>query len=195
MKEFETAVFALSEGQVSGIVETDRGLHLVQLVERRGDAVRARHIMIRIERDKASDETAIALLDSLRARVTKGESFAELAKKYSEDKESYLVGGNLGTLEVGSLDQSWSSVVSGLKDGEVSAPARLPVGNTYGYHIVWLKKRIPPHPMTLEQDYRKIELIAMNYKRSRDYQQWIEELRKSIYWEARLQADAHEPGK
>jgi hypothetical protein len=46
--------------------------------------------------------------------------------------------------------------------------------------------------MSLELDYRKIEAIALNYKRTQDYQQWMDELRKSIYWESRLEADASE---
>jgi peptidyl-prolyl cis-trans isomerase SurA len=195
VKEFETAVFGLSEGQTSGIVETDRGLHIIQLEERRGDAVRARHIMLRIERDRASDTTAILLLDSLRMRVLAGDSFAEFSKRYSEDKESNLVGGTLGTLELQALDPGWFETVNPLKAGEISTPQRLTVGNTYGYHIVWLKRRASPHPMSLETDYRKIEAIALNYKRTRDYQQWIEELRKSIYWESRLEADDNELSK
>jgi peptidyl-prolyl cis-trans isomerase SurA len=192
VKEFETAVFSLSEGQTSGIVETERGLHIIQLEERRGDAVRARHIMLRIERDRASDTTAIQFLDSLRTRILAGESFAELAKRYSEDKESNAIGGTLGTLELQNLDQAWFETVNSMKQGEISTPQRLTVGNTYGYHIVWLKQRTPPHPMSLELDYRKIEAIALNYKRTQDYQQWMDELRKSIYWESRLEADASE---
>lgn len=195
VKEFETAVFSLSEGQTSGVVETERGLHIIQLEERRGDAVRARHIMLRIERDRASDTTAIQFLDSLRGRVLAGDSFAEFAKRYSEDKESNAIGGTLGTLEIQTLDPGWFETVNPLNPGDISTPQRLTVGNSYGYHIVWLKRRTPPHPMSLETDYRKIEAIALNYKRTRDYQQWMEELRKSIYWESRLEADANELSK
>jgi peptidyl-prolyl cis-trans isomerase SurA len=182
VKEFESAVFALSEGQISGIVETDRGLHIIQLEERRGDAVRARHIMLRIERDKTSDSTAIALLDSLRTAILGGASFAELAKKYSEDTETNLIGGNLGTLDVEQLDKNWAATIAPLKDGEISKPERLTVGSAYGYHIVWLKKRILAHTMTLDQDYHRLEQLALNNKRAKDYQKWIDDLRKEIYW-------------
>ena len=59
---------------------------------------------------------------------------------------------------------------------------RLPVGNSYGYHIVLVRKRTPAHTMTMEQDYHKIEAIALNYKRTKDYQTWLEELKSKIYW-------------
>ncbi len=186
VKEFETAVFALSDGQVSGMVETDFGLHIIQLIERRGDAVHPRHILVRIERTKASDDSVIAFLSSLRARVLAGESFTELAKKYSEDPESAPVGGNLGTLELEQLDKDWYPTVSPLKTTEISEPVRLTVGNTYGYHVILMKKRIPAHPVSLEQDYQRIETIALNYKRSREYAAWLQELKSKIYWQSRL---------
>jgi len=186
VKEFETAVFALGEGQLSGIVETDRGMHIIQLQERRGDAVRARHIMLRVERDRVSDDAATALLDSLRTAILAGASFPELAKKYSEDTESNLIGGTLGTLDLEQLDKAWVATVAPLKGGELSKPERLTVGNSYGYHIVWVKKRTPAHPMTLEQDYHRLEQLALNNKRARDYQKWMEDLRKDIFWQVRL---------
>jgi parvulin-like peptidyl-prolyl isomerase len=122
----------------------------------------------------------------LRARVLAGESFTELAKKYSEDPESAPVGGNLGTLELEQLDKDWYPTVSPLKTTEISEPVRLTVGNTYGYHVILMKKRIPAHPVSLEQDYQRIETIALNYKRSREYAAWLQELKSKIYWQSRL---------
>ena len=182
VKEFESAVFGLNEGQVSGIVETELGLHLIQLLERRGDAVRARHILLRIQRTESSDSTTIVLLDSIRTAALNGADFGLLAKKYSEDKETNLIGGMLGSLDLEQLDKSWYSVVAPLKPGEISKPEKLPVGNSYGYHIVLLRKRTSPHPMTIETDYGKIETMALNYKRTKDYQGWLDEIKSRIYW-------------
>lgn len=182
VKEFESAVFSLGEGQVSGIVETELGMHIIKLDERRGDAVRARHILLRMQRNEAGDAATIALLDSLRLRALAGEDFAVLAKRYSEDKESNLVGGALGTMELEQLDREWYGTVAPLAQGEISAPARLPVGSSYGYHIVLMRKRTPAHDMTLDGDYHKLEQLASNYKRTRDYQAWLDELRTKIYW-------------
>lgn len=182
VKEFESAVFGLTEKQLSDIVETEFGFHIIQLLERRGDAVRARHILIRIDRTTDADSVAIAFLDSVRGALQKGANFAELAKRYSENKETNLIGGSLGSFELDQLDKSLYAVVAPLNAGEISPPARIAQGSSYGYHIVQVKRRTPAHTMTLDGDYHKIEAVALNYKRSRDYQVWLEELRSQIYW-------------
>ena len=185
VKDFETAVFAMADGQISEIVETEHGLHVIQLVERRGDAVHARHILLRIERSKEGDEATIRLLDSLRTRALAGESFAELARKYSELRDN-TIGGNIGTAEIDQVNPSFRPAIDTLKEGDISVPVKVPETTGYRYYIVWLRKRTPAHSMSLDQDYHKVEAIALNFKRTRDYQGWMEELKNQFYWQTRL---------
>ncbi len=186
LPEFESVVFSLAEHQRSGIVETSYGLHVIELLERRGESVRARHILLRVERTPADDDSTAAFLGSLRRRILAGEDFAVLARRYSEDKETAPIGGSLGTVELSQIEKSFYPVVSALRQGEISEPVKLSTGNTSGYHIVWMKKRTPEHRATLEQDYQRIETLALNFKRNREYGRWLQELRGSIYWESRL---------
>lgn len=185
VKEFESAVFGLNDGQISSIIETEFGFHIIQLIERRGDAVHARHILIRVQKTADADSATVTLLDSLRRTALGGQSFAELAKMFSEDKETKLLGGSLGTVELEQVDKAWYPFVAPLKSGEISPPFRVTAPPTYGYQIVQMRKRTPAHTMLLDTDYHKIEALALNYKRSKDYQNWIAELRSKIYWQVK----------
>ncbi|HTY36093.1 MAG TPA: peptidylprolyl isomerase [Bacteroidota bacterium] len=184
--EFEQAVFALKEKEISPIVKTEFGYHLVQLMERRGESVHARHILLRIERGPASDTATVVKLREIRERALKGESFAELARKYSEDDETKSVGGDLGTVAIDQLEADFAPVVKDLKPGEISQPHRVSLKASYGYQIVLLKKRTQAHSVNLKDDYRRIEQMALYMKRNRLNNEWVEELKKSIWWEPRL---------
>jgi peptidyl-prolyl cis-trans isomerase SurA len=185
VSEFETAVFGLAEGQLSDIVETQFGLHLIQLVERRGDAVHPRHILLRIKKTDKGDQATLARLDSLRQRALNGESFAELARKYSEGKES-VVGGNMGAAEIDQINKDILPAIQNLKPGEVSKPVKVIEGGSYRFHIVLVRSRTPAHAMSLDTDYHKLEQIALKFKQNKEYLAWLDELRTKIYWQSRL---------
>ena len=185
-KEFEEAVFALKENELSRVIETPLGFHIIQLVERRGEQVHPRHILIKYKNDASEADSTIMLLKALRDSVANGVDFSDLAKRYSEDKTSAPLGGFLGKLPANQFDQSLLESVDKLKEGEISNPVEVRSEKSTGYQIVYLKQRTVAHPMRLREDWKHIEQLATSYKRSSEYQKWITQLRSEIYWEKRL---------
>lgn len=187
VKEYEEIVFGLKENELSGPVESIFGYHVVQLLERRGDAVHSRHILIKINEDTTTAQAVVQFLRSLHDSIAHGRDFSELARKYSDDKESAQIGGLLGRYTIDQFDQSLLSVVEKMKVGDISDAVDVEYGTSKGFHIVYVKNRIPEHEMNLQDDWKRLEQLATNYKRSVEMQTLVNELRKEMYWEIRLE--------
>jgi peptidyl-prolyl cis-trans isomerase SurA len=186
--QFEAAAFALDVGQLSDVIETPVGYHIIELLERRGESIHTRHILFKFKADESADLDAIEFLTELRDSVVKGvNTFQYYAKTYSEDKETAPFSGDLGTYYINQLDKGLLDVVSKLKQGEISFPKRIDYGQgVYGYHIVYLQSRVPQHPPNLEEDYAELKRLADEYKKQKQYENWVASLRDKIYWEVRL---------
>lgn len=187
-KEFEEVVFTLKEGEISDIIETPVGFHIAQLVERRGETVRVRHILLKLQPSAESEQKIIEFLSAIRDSILSGKnSFAYYARLYSEDKATAQFGGEMGRVPVAELDPDLRNLISKMKDGDVSQPRKLTVSkDMYGYQLILLEKRIPEHYPDINLDYDKIAQLALLQKKQKVYRDLIEQLKKQVYWEIRL---------
>ncbi|MDP1676317.1 MAG: peptidylprolyl isomerase [Bacteroidota bacterium] len=186
VKEFEEVAFTLAVDEISKPVKTQFGYHIIQLVERRGDAVRTRHILFPVQVSQNNDDSTIAQLGRIRAQALQGEIFGVLARKYSEDNDTKDIGGDLGRVAIDQLDPAYEDFVKAAKKGDISEPRKLTVQNKYGYHIIVVRSITDEHTINLNDDYKRLEQLALQFKLSQKYEQWVENLRKTIYWEKKL---------
>ncbi|HUN67076.1 MAG TPA: peptidylprolyl isomerase [Bacteroidota bacterium] len=187
VSEFEEAVFALKDSAISNLVETSRGLHIIQLLQRRGESVHARQILFRVGLDSGGIRETKDFLRALRDSVLHhGVKFTDLAKRYSEDKESGPLGGYVGLFPFSQLEKSMQETVRDLKVGDISEPQEISSSTVSGYQIVYVTKRTPEHIMNLNDDWKRLEQLTTAYKRNEEYLKWIKQLRTEIYWDTRL---------
>ncbi|MCF8413048.1 MAG: peptidylprolyl isomerase [Melioribacteraceae bacterium] len=183
--QFEAAAYALQPGEISKVVETPVGYHIIEMLDRRGESIKTRHILIKPESDDDSDLEAIEFLASLRDSIQQGvNTFEYYAKVYSDDKESSKKLGQLGVFELDQLDKPLLDQVYKLEVGEIGFPKRLQVNkDTYGFHILRLDKRTNAHKPDFETDYEEIKQLADFNKKQRLFNEWLKSLREEIFWE------------
>ncbi len=187
-KEFEEVVFTMKEGDISDIIETPVGFHIVQLIDRRGESVRVRHILLKIKPGEETEKRIIEFLNAIRDSIISGKNtFDYYARLYSEDKATAQFGGEMGRVPVAELDIDLRNLISRMKEGEISKPRKIVVSkDTYGFQIIYLQKRLPEHYSDLNLDYDKISQLALYQKKQKVYRDLIEQLKKQVYWEIRL---------
>lgn len=187
-KEFEEIVFTMKEGDISDIIETPVGFHIAQLIDRRGESVRVRHILLKVKPGEETEKRIIDFLSTIRDSIISGKnSFDYYARLYSEDKSTAQFGGEMGRVPVAELDMDLRNLISKMQEGDISKPRKLVLSkDTYGFQIIYLKKRIPEHYPDLNLDYEKLSQLTLYQKKQKVYRDLIEQLKKQVYWEIRL---------
>ena len=174
VKEFEDAAGKLDINQISDPVESQYGVHIIQVLERRGDATHSRHILLPITQSDAERDSMVAKLSDLRRRALGGENFSDLARQYSEDEDSRGLGGSLGKIPVDQLPPDTKPKLDSMKEGDITDPQQVAISPTeQGYQILRLVRRIPPHKLDPREDRAQLERIAQLYKQNEEYGKWI----------------------
>lgn len=181
--EFEQVAFNLQLREVSQPVETPLGFHIIQLLGKSKDSILVRHILFKITPSEEEINKTKRFLDSIRSLFYAGTPFEELAKKYSDEMETRGAGGFLGRFPVENLPENIRNVIDTLAPENVSPPYLYKTHPVESYHIVYKKRVIPPHKPDLQTDYKELEQLCITFKQNKLYLEWIEELRKKIYWE------------
>ena len=186
--EFEASAFKLKPGEVSDIVETEDGFHLIQMIERRGEYVNVRHILLQPKVTVVNLNRAKTFLDSVAALINKKSVTFDIAVLRFSDDPSKNSGGLMinqasGTtkFESNQLDAKIFFVVDKLKDGEISAPVLMTDRGKQDYRIYYLKGRTKPHKANLEEDYARIQQWALEHKKMDTVDAWINQKISTTY--------------
>lgn len=187
--EYEAMAFRLKPGEVSMPFESPFGMHIMQLIERRGNEYNSRHILISPKPSAEDLEEASRFLDSLRTLIVKDSlSFEKAAKEHSDDVATKGNGGYFSDpdggvrLTVDELDPGVFFRIDSMKVGDISKPIvyRTEEGKD-AVRILYYKSRIPPHQASLKEDYHKIQIAALNEKKNRILEEWFQEARKDVF--------------
>jgi len=178
VKNFETAAFTIELGEISDPIETEFGYHILETLEKQGDKIRVRHVLMSPEITNDDNERAYNLAFSLKDSATTLQKFKDLVKKYSSDKTTTDIGGDLGWIDP--ANYAVPEIGQAIKYIELGSCSP-PINSSIGFHLLWvggLKKGGRPN---LQDHWAEVESMALNKKKMDWYQGWISGAREKFH--------------
>ncbi|WP_084372950.1 peptidylprolyl isomerase [Reichenbachiella faecimaris] len=187
--EFEAAALSMKPGEISRPVESQFGIHLIQLIERRGNTYNSRHILIIPQPSVGDVDDAKNFLDSLRtAVVVDSMRFEVFAKEHSDDQVTAGNGGFFSDatgamrVSVEELDPTLFFTIDTMAVGSITKPLEFRMADgTDAVRIIMYKEKVPPHQANLLQDYQKIRAATVANKRNQIMSKWFKEAQGEVY--------------
>ncbi len=194
VSEFANAATGLQPGEMSDVVKSKFGYHLIQMIERKGDRINVRHILLIPQVSPKDLQKSKSYLDSLKVQIETIDSltFAKAAIKHSTDNETRMNGGeminpidgtNMFELEtLGQIDRSLLFTIQKLEEGEISdAELFQTMDGKRAYRLVQLIEVTKPHIANLNDDYNRLQETTKRKKENDRLEEWIEQYKSSAY--------------
>jgi peptidyl-prolyl cis-trans isomerase SurA len=189
--KFEAAAYTLKKNEISDIIESEYGFHIIQLLERRGNTIHTRHILVKPSITTEDLKYAEKKLDSIRTLVLKDSiKFEDAVKKFSDPKSmSFSNNGRMTNpasqttfFQMNELQPDVYFAIESLREGEMTNV--METNNEMGetrYQLIKLNTKTNPHRANLKQDYSKIQNYAKNSKKNEYINNWVENKIKNVY--------------
>jgi len=188
VEEFENAAFNLEINQISEITKTQFGYHLIKVTDRRGNEVRASHILVMLSESESDIERERRFMSELTNRLAGGECFATLATLYSHDEDSKNNDGIISNLTRAEFPHFFAPTLNNLEIGQISSVLE----HQNMFYIFKINQAFPPRLLEFAEIREQLRELLTVRKQVELYEQWVEDLQNEIFvrvYEERLRAN------
>jgi len=178
VKEFDRVVFTIEKNVLTEPIKTKYGHHLIEVLERTGEKVLARHILIRTKTTDLDKKNTYDAISDIKNNINSFDDFYQAAADFSDDKTSNTNGGFLGMIDLEYYQvPELKKEISNIKIQTISNP----IETDFGYHLIWVDEIKEGGIPSLESNWLDLEEMALNKKKSDWYQSWIEKIKSQFY--------------